>query len=89
MMGKDRSFGGHGRHDLGDMAAGDKHALSQLDARTLCMQPGAEESRLSFDFVAGQGKGQEQLFRGKELVTTCFNHHRPISLPSPSPENYL
>ena len=25
---------------------------------------GAEESQLSFDFVAGHSKGQEQLFRG-------------------------
>lgn len=33
------------------------------------MQPGAEESRLSFDFVAGQGKGQEQLFRGEQHMT--------------------
>ena len=28
------------------------------------MQSGAEESHLSFDFVAGHSKGQEQLFRG-------------------------
>ena len=52
------------------MTAGDKHALWPLDGHTLRMQPGAEESRLSFDFVAGQGKGQEQLFRGKQH-TSC------------------
>ena len=48
------------------MTAGDRHALWPLDGHTLRMQPGAEESRLSFDFVAGQGKGQEQLFRGEQ-----------------------
>ncbi len=58
------------------MSAGDKHALSQLDVRTLCVQPGAEESRLSFDFVAGQGKGQEQLFRGEQEPIVCFSCHK-------------
>ncbi|CAL5228113.1 g11189 [Coccomyxa viridis] len=60
---------------LSDAEQGDKHALSQLDARTLCVQPGAEESRLSFDFVAGQGKGQEQLFRavGRPIVENCLD----------------
>ena len=52
---------------LGSMTAGDKHVLLALDARTLRMHSGAEESQLSFDFVAGHSKGQEQLFRGKHL----------------------
>ena len=59
---------------LGNVAAGDKHALWPLHGRTLCMQPGAEESRLSFDFVAGQGKSQEQLFRG-EIMSNCIILH--------------
>ena len=58
--------------DLGSMTAGDKHVLSALDARSLRMQTGAEESQLSFDFVAGHKKGQEQLFRGKHLSVPCF-----------------
>ena len=59
------------------MTAGDKQALSQLDVRTLCVQPSAEESQLSFDFVAGQGKGQEQLFRGEQDAIVCFSCHNP------------
>ena len=42
-------------------------ALWAADSRTLGMQSGAEETRLSFDFVAGHSRSQEQLFRGDPL----------------------
>ena len=48
-------------------STGDKDALWAADSRTLGMQSGTEETRLSFDFVAGHSRSQEQLFRGDPL----------------------
>ena len=58
-------------------------ALWAADSRTLGMQSGAEETRLSFDFVAGHSRSQEQLFRGEPLSAASLLPRWPSCWASP------